>query len=104
MSHFRYLNAVLTVLCVLLGLNLYADWTERSVFDTPAYAQGIPDEGAQRLQMIDQLKLLNKKRTTTNNTPVAVMTRSWRAVTTKPGKLRQANRTPIIPAQTRATV
>lgn len=61
MSQLRYLNAVLTVLCVLLALNLYTGWASGDGFTTPAHAQGIPDEGAQRAQMIDQLKLLNGK-------------------------------------------
>ena len=61
MSQLRYLNAVLTVLCGLLALNLYTGWASSDGFTTEAHAQGIPDEGAQRAQMIDQLKLLNGK-------------------------------------------
>lgn len=61
MSQLRYLNAVLTVLCVLLGLNLYTGWATTDTFSNHVQAQGIPDEGAQRAQIIDQLKLLNGK-------------------------------------------
>lgn len=61
MSTLKYLNAILTILAVVLALNLYV-----MVFTGPsalpqAHAQGIPDAGAQRLQIIDQLKLTNQK-------------------------------------------
>ena len=61
MRSLRYLNGILTVLAVLLGLQLWTSWTTSPSVDmaTPAYAQGIPDAGAQRAQIIDQLKLLN---------------------------------------------
>lgn len=61
MSSLRYLNAILTVICVVLVLNLYAGWRDSAGHAGSAYAQGIPDEGAQRNAMIDQLKLLNQK-------------------------------------------
>jgi hypothetical protein len=61
MAGSRYLNGVLTVLCVLLTLNLYTAWTTGGDYVASAYAQGIPDEGAQRMQIIDQLKLMNTK-------------------------------------------
>lgn len=59
MSSLKYLNTVLTVLAVLLGLQLWTSWTADTPASNPAWAQGIPDEGAQRKQMIDELKLLN---------------------------------------------
>lgn len=63
MRSLRYLNGILTVLAVLLGLQLWTSWTANTSVDVaaPAYAQGIPDAGAQRLQIIDQLKLLNSR-------------------------------------------
>jgi hypothetical protein len=61
MPSLKYLNTILTVLAVLLGLSLWTAWTQSPDFVAPAHAQGIPDEGAQRKQMIDELKLLNKK-------------------------------------------
>lgn len=61
MPSLKYLNTILTILAIILALNLYV-----TVFTGPsalpqAHAQGIPDEGAQRVQIIDQLKLLNQK-------------------------------------------
>ncbi|MBI1367444.1 MAG: hypothetical protein GC162_02195 [Planctomycetes bacterium] len=61
MKSLAYLNGVLTVLAVLLALQLWTSWTSSPDIASPAYAQGIPDEGAQRNQIIDQLKLLNQK-------------------------------------------
>ena len=69
MRSLRYLNGVLTVLAVLLTLQLWTTWTtasgvegprDRSVSwlgPQPAYADGIPNPGGQRKQMIDLLKL-----------------------------------------------
>jgi hypothetical protein len=69
-----YLNTVLTVIAVLLGLNLWTAWhggdlaptpgsqagDTEAAFDmhgaSPAYAQGIPNAGQQRLQMIRELE------------------------------------------------
>lgn len=63
MKALRYLNIVLTALTVLLALQLWTTWSVTGIdpIATPAFAQGIPDEGAQRKQMIDELKLLNRK-------------------------------------------
>lgn len=64
MSNLRYLNGILTVLALLLALQLWTTWMASPApvsVASPAYAQGIPDAGAQRLQVIDQLKLLNQK-------------------------------------------
>ncbi len=61
MTNIRYLNVILTVLTVVLGLQLWTTWTTGPQLTPQAYAQGIPDEGAQRQQIIDQLKLLNVK-------------------------------------------
>ena len=63
MHTLRYLNGILTVLALLLALNLWTAWTATPATDlaSTAHAQGIPDEGAQRRDIIDQLKLLNTK-------------------------------------------
>ena len=57
----RYLNVILTLLTVVLTLNLAASWTRTPDLLPAAAAQGIPDEGAQRNEIIAQLKALNKK-------------------------------------------
>lgn len=57
----RYTNMILTVLAILLGAQLYTTWTQTPPMEPVAQAVGIPDEGAQRAAIIDQLKLLNKK-------------------------------------------
>ena len=64
MHTLRYLNGILTVLALLLALNLWTAWTASPAapdLASTARAQGIPDEGAQRQRIIDQLKLLNQK-------------------------------------------
>lgn len=61
MNTTRYTNVILTVLAVLLTAQLYTTWTTGPAIEPAAHAVGIPDEGAQRNQIIDQLKLLNKK-------------------------------------------
>ncbi len=62
MRSIRYTNVILTLLAVLLSLQLWTQWTTSSpVVATTTYAQGIPDSGAQRKQIVDQLKLLNTK-------------------------------------------
>ncbi len=59
----RYLNTVLTVIAVLLTLQVWTQWTDK--FDdatvSTAEASGIPNAGAQRLLIVDELKLLNKQ-------------------------------------------
>ncbi len=60
MKSTRYLNTVLTAIAILLTLNLASTWSTTPDFKNPAFAQGIPDSGAQRYQIIDQLKLLNE--------------------------------------------
>lgn len=67
MNSLKYLNVMLTVLAILLGLQLWTTWTQSPDMLAPAAAQGIPDEGAQRKQMVDELKLLVKKVETTND-------------------------------------
>lgn len=57
----RYTNVILTVLAILLSVQLYTTWTQTPAMEPAAQAVGIPDEGAQRKQIIDELKLLNKK-------------------------------------------
>ena len=62
MKGLRYLNTMLTILAVLLTLQLWTTWNMAPAdMATEAHAQGIPDAGAQRKQMIDELKLVNKK-------------------------------------------
>ena len=65
MASLRYLNTVLTVLAVLLTLQLWTSWTKASggepgdhlaLGPRSAYADGIPNAGAQRKQIIDLLK------------------------------------------------
>lgn len=61
MASLRYLNTVLTVLAVLLGLQLWTTWqgeTAGGVTDiaSTAHAAGIPNAGAQRQQIVDLLK------------------------------------------------
>ena len=46
---------------MLLALQLWIGAASGPELATPAYAQGIPDSGAQRQQIVDQLKLLNKR-------------------------------------------
>ncbi len=61
MRSIRYTNVILTVLAVLLSLQLWTQWSGGPSIATTGYAAGIPDSGAQRQQMVDQLKLLNSK-------------------------------------------
>ncbi len=61
MSSIKYLNTILTALAVLLALQLWTSWNSGAELASPAYGQGIPDGGAQRQQIVDQLKLLNKR-------------------------------------------
>jgi hypothetical protein len=63
MRSLRYLNSVLTVLAVLLTLQLFTAWTTSPamISDAQAAGSGIPDAGAQRKQIVDELKLLNSK-------------------------------------------
>jgi hypothetical protein len=65
MRSLRYLNAVLTVLAVLLALNLWTTWTGGPAWDRSAMAArgeeggaGIPNSAQQRAEMIDLLKRL----------------------------------------------
>jgi len=63
MNSLRYLNGILTVLALVGALQLWTAWHTTPQLDTAttAHAQGIPDGGGQRAQIIDQLKLLNHK-------------------------------------------
>ena len=62
MRAIHYLNTVLTVLAVLLAAQLWTSWTQSPDLIRPAAAQGgIPDAGAQRQQIVDEIKLLNGK-------------------------------------------
>lgn len=61
MSSMRYLNTMLTVIAVLLGLNLLTHMGSGGApMVNTAHAQtGLPNAGAQRKDMIDELKKLN---------------------------------------------
>ena len=60
MKHLRYLNAVLTVIAVLLTLNLYAMWTLGPA-TTPSFANASAKPFPQpEQQAVDQLKRINK--------------------------------------------
>lgn len=66
MNNSKYLNAVLTVIALLLGLNLWvgAHQSPAAAAIDPAsdaLAQGTTDAGTQRKAMIDELKALNTK-------------------------------------------
>ena len=65
MPKLTYLNAILTVLAVLLAMNVWVGLhTPGGAMLAPgqhAHAQGIPDGGAQRLEIVNQLKLLNTR-------------------------------------------
>jgi len=69
----RYLNVVLTVIALLMGLHLGTLWVGAPVdsqlptMATPVYAQGIPDAGAQRRDMVEQLRKLNIQVEALNN-------------------------------------
>jgi len=61
MNSIRYLNGILTVLTIVVAMQLCTTWTTGPQLGQTAQAQGIPDAGSQRRQIVDQLKLLNKK-------------------------------------------
>ena len=64
MGSLRYLNSILTILTLLLAFELWTTWTSSHVtLATPqvAMAQGIPNGGAQRRDMIEQLTKLNRQ-------------------------------------------
>ena len=68
MQSLRYLNSILTVLAVLLALNVWTMWRGAAAemvgpiqSAQAAGPGGIPNAGAQRKQIIDQLKSLNAK-------------------------------------------
>jgi len=64
MTASKYLNTVLTVLTVLLGLNLWTGMHQSPAAEaldpaTSAYAQGGANPAAQRQAMIDELKSIS---------------------------------------------
>lgn len=62
MRSLRYLNTILTVLAVLMCAQLWTSWNTSSAslsMTHEAYAQGIPNAGAQRKEMIEALAKLN---------------------------------------------
>ena len=83
MRSIRYLNTMLTVLAVLLALHLWTAWMSAPGASSDALAQGIPDAGSQRQQMIDQLKLLNQK---TDNIQGLLKSGKIRVVVTNPNE------------------
>lgn len=85
MRSLRYLNSVLTVIAVLLTLTLYTMWMSPAPgsgggdllsVSQEAHAQGIPNAGAQRKQIIDELTAVkasvNDLKTTLTNGSVRV--------------------------------
>jgi hypothetical protein len=68
MRSLRYLNCVLTVLAVLLSLQLWTTWnTSHASMVQEAHAQGIPNAGAQRKEMIDALNSIQRELQQTND-------------------------------------
>lgn len=63
MNGLKYLNVMLTILALLLGLQLWTSWTQQSTAFVPeVHAQGgLPSPAGQRKEMIDELKKNNKK-------------------------------------------
>lgn len=62
MKTLGYTNFVLTVLAILLSLQLWMAWLASPVGVPPAAQAGVMlDAGAQRQEMIEQLKQVNKK-------------------------------------------
>lgn len=64
MRSLRYLNSVLTIIAVLLTLQLWTLWTATPAAPSldaasTARAEGIPDSGAQRKEIIAGLKEVN---------------------------------------------
>lgn len=64
MRSLRYLNTVLTLIAVLLTLQLWTLWTATPAAPSidaasSARAEGIPDSGAQRKEIISGLKDVN---------------------------------------------
>ena len=63
----KYLNFILTVLTVVLTLNLMVtiahgpDWSTRAMAKDKTEVPTLPDSGAQREEIIKQLKGLNEK-------------------------------------------
>lgn len=63
MNGLKYLNIMLTILALLIGLQLWTGWTQQSAAFVPeAHAQtGLPSPAGQRKEMIDELKKNNQK-------------------------------------------
>ena len=78
MASLRYLNVILTLLTLVLVLQLWTSWTAPGTATaataqgaTPPAPGGIPDMGAQNMQIIDLLKQLVQK--------TEVQTELWRS-------------------------
>lgn len=70
MKQTRYLNFILTLLTLVMALNLVVEFSSGPSWSTTAQAQekknpsqvpALPDSGAQREEIIKQLRELNKK-------------------------------------------
>jgi hypothetical protein len=78
MASLRYLNVILTLLTLVLALQLWTSWTAPGAAAAapaqganPPAGGGIPDIGAQNMQIIDLLKQLVQK--------TEVQTELWRS-------------------------
>ncbi len=60
MRSIRYLNSILTLLTVLVGMLLWTLWTMSPTALPVAEAAGIPDAGEQRMRMVSEIKALRK--------------------------------------------
>ena len=70
MKSLTYLNGILTVLAILLGLNLATQWTASpaaDVFVTEAHASGVPAPASGSVQRRDMIKLLQEIKSETKD-------------------------------------
>ncbi len=67
MRSIRYLNTILTILTVLVGIHIWMLWMTGPNVLPAAKAAGIPDAGAQRMQIVQEIKALNKTATELKN-------------------------------------
>lgn len=73
MKSLRYLNTVLTLIAVLLTVNIWTLWNvtpggSALSVATEAKANGIPNAGQQRKEIVDAIKRLNADTTALKNT------------------------------------
>jgi len=70
MKSMTYLNSILTVLAILLGLNLWTQWTASPAADlliSEAHASGVPAPASGSVQRRDMIKLLQEIKAETND-------------------------------------